>query len=369
MTGTTTAGANLAELSKLGTSVWLDFITSSMIESGELERMVREDSVVGETSNPSIFEKAIIGSDEYDSRLSQLVAEGLGTEEIYESMAVEDVRDAADILRPVYDRSGGLDGYVSLEVAPSLAKDSEATVEAAEHLWKRVDRPNVMIKIPGNREGLKAIKQSIAAGINVNATLLFSVDAYRDVAEAYIAGLEQRLQAGEPIDRVASVASFFVSRIDTAVDKKLDELGRPDLLGKAAVANAKVAYGAYQEIFGSERFERLAEQGAKKQRVLWASTSTKNPNYPDIKYVEELAGPGTVNTMPMETLLAFRDHGAVSDRLSGADQEASQLLGELEEAGVDFKQVTDQLLEEGIESFAKAMEKLLQGIESFAAGQ
>ncbi len=368
MTDTATTETRLAALIKLGTSVWLDFIKRSTIESGELERLVREDSVVGETSNPSIFEKAIIGSDDYDKRLRQLDDEGLEVPEIYETIAVEDVQAAADIMRSVYDETEGLDGYVSLEVAPSLAIDIEGTVEAAARLWKRLDRPNVMIKIPGNEEGLDAIRRSIASGINVNATLLFAVDAYKKVADAYISGLEDRAEAGEPIDKIASVASFFVSRIDTAVDKKLDELNRNDLAGKAAVANAQVAYAEYLELFQSDRFKRLSEKGAKWQRVLWASTSTKNPEYSDVKYIEELAGKNVVNTMPLETLEAFRDHGEAEDRLSGEGDRAKKVLEELNSAGVDFNQVTDQLLEDGIESFAQAMEKLLQGVENFAGG-
>ncbi len=368
MTDTAATETRLAILSKLGTSIWLDFIKRSMIESGDLERLVREDSVVGETSNPSIFEKAIIGSDDYDKCLKELADEGLGVPEIYETIAVEDVQAAADVMRTVYDSSNGLDGYVSMEVAPSLARDTEGTIEAAKHLWQRLDRPNVMIKIPGNEEGLEAIRQSTAAGINVNTTLLFAVEAYKKVADAYISGLEDRAQTGEPINGIASVASFFVSRIDTAVDKKLEELGRSELAGKAAVANARVAYAEYLEIFEGERFKRLAEKGAKWQRVLWASTSTKNPEYSDVKYVDELAGKDVVNTMPMETLVAFRDHGEAKDRLSGEGENAKKVLDELNSAGVDFNHVTDQLLEDGIESFAQSMEKLLKGVEKYVGG-
>ena len=353
----------LATLTALGTSVWLDQIRRSMIETGELERLLRQDSVVGVTSNPSIFEKAILGSPDYDERLAELAPTGADAQAIYEDLAIADIQGAADVLRPVYDATNGRDGYVSLEVSPDLARDTDGTLAAAKDLWARVERPNAMIKIPGTPEGVPAVRAAIAAGINVNVTLLFAVGAYEAVAEAYVAGLEDRAAAGEPVDHVASVASFFVSRVDTAVDNELDRLGHRELQGTAAVANARVAYACYQAIKASERWQALAAKGADTQRLLWASTGTKNPHYSDTKYVTELAGAEVVNTMPAATLHAFQDHGSAKDELAGQAAEAKRTLAEIEAVGVSIKDVTARLLADGIDQFAQAMQSLLTGIE------
>ena len=301
--------APLAALAGVGTSMWLDSLSRAMIKRGELERLVRERGVVGVTANPAIFEKAISGGSEYDEPLAALADAGLDAVTAYEALAVEDVRAAADVLRSVYDESEGLDGYASLEVAPDLAHDADATFASALDLWRRLDRPNVMIKIPGTPAGVEAIRRATAAGINVNVTLLFSVEAYAHVADAYLSGLEERVARGEPIRDVVSVASFFVSRVDTAVDRRLAELGREDLRGRAAIANARVAFARFRELFAGDRFGALAEHGARVQRPLWASTGVKDERYRDTMYVEELAGPDTVDTMPLPTLEAFADHG------------------------------------------------------------
>ena len=360
---TAAAASRLGALSAVGTSVWLDAIRRSMITTGELERLVREDAVVGVTANPSIFEKAILGSSDYDERLAELTEQGADAQAIYETLAVEDVQAACDVLRPVWEETSGRDGFVSLEVAPELARDADGTVAAAASFWERLQRPNAMIKIPGTDEGVEAIRRSIAAGINVNVTLLFSVAAYERVAEAYLAGLEDRLDAGEPVDGIASVASFFVSRVDTAVDRRLSDIGREDLYGRAGVANARRAYARFGAIVGGERFAALRARGARPQRPLWASTAVKNPRYRDTMYVEELAGRDVVCTMPMATLLAFQEHGEAADRLAGTGEHAERALAELERAGIDFEEVTSALLEEGIDAFAASMGKLLAGIE------
>ncbi len=360
---TSSTTTRLGALSALGTSVWLDAIRRSMVESGELQRLIGEDSVVGLTSNPSIFQKAMLGSPDYDEALRGLAEQDLDAKAIYETLAAEDIQGAAELLHQVYERTERRDGYASFEVAPELALDTEGTLTAARELWSRLERPNVMIKIPGTEEGVPAVREAIAAGINVNVTLLFSVEAYRSVAEAYLAGLEDRVERGEPVAGIASVASFFVSRVDSAVDKRLARSGREDLTGRAAVANAQVAYAHFEEIVGSERWKKLAERGAMPQRLLWASTGTKNPAYPDTKYVAELAGPHTVNTMPAATLHAFQEHGKAQDGLSGRGEEAARVLGEIAEAGVDLDEVTDELLEEGIATFKTAMAELIAGVE------
>jgi transaldolase / glucose-6-phosphate isomerase len=362
MTGPTTA-TPLSQLSALGTSVWLDSIRRGIIENGELERLVSEDSVVGVTANPAIFEKAILGSSDYDDRLAQLAREDASVAGIYETLAVEDVRAAADILRPVYDRTDALDGYVSLEVAPELAHDADRTVESVADFWARLDRPNVMIKIPGTREGAEAIRRSIALGINVNVTLLFSLDAYDAVAEAYLSGLQSRVDQGKPIDGINSVASFFVSRIDALVDRRLEELSRQDLQGKAAVAQARLAYAHYKQLTTSDRFKALAEQGARKQRLLWASTGTKNPHYSDIKYVEELVGPETVSTIPTATLFHYQQHGRPEDTLSSSEAAARQTIAEIEAASISMADITEELLSDGIQAFQGSMDKLFAGIQ------
>jgi len=361
---TVPATTPIGRLAELGTSVWLDSIRRSMLTGGELKRLVEEDGVVGVTSNPSIFEQAILGSPDYDGRLAELTHNGDGVEEIYWTLAIEDVQDAADVLRPVWERTGGLDGYVSLEVAPNVARDTDGTLAMARDLWRRCDRPNVMIKIPGTPEGVPAIRAAIAEGININVTLLFSLDAWAAIAEAWLAGLEDRAAAGQPVDHVASVASFFVSRVDTSADKRLKALGRAELCGKAAVANAQLAYERWQQLIASERFTALKTRGARAQRLLWASTGTKDPAYSDVKYVAELVGPETVNTMPLATLLAYQDHGELSEpRLPDAAPVAHETIAAVEAAGVSLQEVTDELLEAGIVQFADAMDRLLAGVE------
>ena len=352
----------LAALTAAGTAVWLDQIRRSLIEGGELRRMVEEESLRGVTSNPAIFEKAILGSDDYDDVIERLARDGFDPRSIYQDIAIGDVTSAADVLRPVYDELGGADGFVSLEVDPDLAFDTDRTIAQAREYWERVDRPNVMIKIPGTLEGTPAIEQAIYEGINVNVTLLFSVEAYETVAEAYIKGLERRQAEGKPVDDVHSVASFFVSRVDSEVDKRLEALGRSDLAGTAAVANARAAYQRYQQIFEGERFAALREAGAWVQRPLWASTGTKNPAYPDTKYVDDLVAPDTVNTMPLATLQAAAAHTEVSGPTALEDPTAD--LEALREAGIDMTDVTDTLLKAGVDAFVTPMEKLLAGIEA-----
>ncbi|MFL5822122.1 MAG: bifunctional transaldolase/phosoglucose isomerase [Solirubrobacteraceae bacterium] len=350
----------LARLTSEGVSVWLDQIRRSLVEGGELARMVEEESLRGVTANPSIFEKAILGSDDYKEDLEEYAREGLEPVQIYERLAQRDVQLACDVLAATHEELGGQDGFVSLEVAPDIAYDTERTLEMVRDYWQVVDRPNLMIKIPGTPEGAPAIEQANYEGINVNVTLLFAVEAYERVAEAYVRGLERRQAEGLSLD-IRSVASFFVSRVDSKADKQLEALGRTDLMGKAAVANARAAYRRFQEIFSGERWEALSDGGAAVQRPLWASTGTKNPDYSDTKYVEELVGAHTVNTMPMATLHACADHLEVTGPTAEADPTAD--LEALAEAGVDMKKVTDELLVEGVEQFEKAMDTLLAGIE------
>jgi transaldolase/glucose-6-phosphate isomerase len=351
----------LAALAGAGCSPWLDLLSRKLVESGELQRMVEEDSLRGVTSNPAIFEKSILGSEDYDDFLAELAGKGLDGRETYRGLVTRDVQMACDVLRPVWDETNHLDGYVSLEVEPDLAHDAQATIEAARLYWERVDRPNLMIKIPGTTEGGEAIETAIAEGINVNVTLLFGVEEYAAVAEAFIRGLERRHAAGESLD-VHSVASFFVSRVDSEVDKRLAKLGREDLQGKAGLANARAAYQRFQQIFEGERFATLREAGAPVQRPLWASTGVKDPKYSDTLYVDGLVAPHTVNTMPLDTLQAVADHGKV-EGVPGADDPAADLQA-LADAGVDMVDVTDQLLVEGIDKFITPMVKLLAGIES-----
>jgi len=351
----------LSALAATGTSPWLDQIRRSLTQGGELRRMVEEDCLRGVTSNPAIFEKAILGSPDYDGQIEELARGGALARAIYQDIAIQDVQEAADVLRSVFDDLDGEDGYVSLEVDPDLAFDCDRTLAQAREYWGRVDRPNTMIKIPGTPEGLPAIQQAIYEGINVNVTLLFSVEAYAEVAEAYIKGLERRHAEGKELD-VRSVASFFVSRVDSEVDKRLEALGRGDLQGRAAVANARAAYRRFEQIFGGERFAQLREAGAHVQRPLWASTGVKNPAYPETKYIEELIGPDTVNTMPMQTLLACAERLEVSGETVREDP--APVLEELAAAGIDMDDVTDTLLREGIDAFVTPMEKLLAGIEA-----
>jgi transaldolase len=339
----------LSRLADLGTSVWID----GLVPPAELERLAREDSVTGLTSNPTIFRAALLGDQRYADRIAALRDEPPAAR--YEALAIADVRAAADVLAP--------DGYVSLEVAPALAYDADATVAAARELWARVDRPNAMIKIPATPAGVDAIRRVTADGINVNVTLLFGLGAHAAVMAAYVAGLEQRLRRGLPVDHVASAASFFVSRVDTAVDRLLAERGRDDLAGRAAVANARLAYARATELFGGDRFAHLRRAGARPQRLLWASTGTKDPRYSDVKYVEELAGRGVINTMPPATLAAFRDHGHVADALTGSEPAARATLDALAAAGVDLDAVAAPLLDEGVAAFAVSMRDLLAGLE------
>jgi transaldolase / glucose-6-phosphate isomerase len=359
----------LLELSAYGQSVWLDQMRRSLLTSGELKRLVEQDGLRGVTSNPTIFEKAIGGSADYDNEMRELAAKGASVNEVYEKVIVEDIVAALDVLRPVYDQSDGRDGFVSLEVSPLLAHDTAATIAEAKSLFARVNRPNIMIKVPATPEGLPAIEELIAAGINVNITLIFAVKVYEQVAEAYIRGLERRAAKGEPIDRIASVASFFVSRIDTAVDRELEKLAqqRPetaDLFGKAAIANAKLAYQSFKGIFGGERFATLKGKGAQVQRPLWASTSTKNPRYSDTLYVDSLIGRDTVNTVPPQTLDAFRDHGHPAATLERDVEQATQVFSDLKSVGIDFDQITDELTREGVEAFSQSFNKLLQVIQA-----
>jgi transaldolase len=365
----------LWQLTRLGQSVWLDYIRRDILENGELEGMIRTHAVRGVTSNPAIFEQAIAQSDDYDEALERLVAEGRDASEVYEILAIEDIQSAADLLRGVYDESQGTDGFVSLEVSPELANDTEGTLEEARRLWQAVDRPNVMIKVPGTDAGIPAVEQLLFEGLNVNITLLFSLEGYERVMEAYLRGLERRAEAGEPLERVASVASFFVSRVDTAVDAQLEKLLEQthdeerkqhirSPFGKAAIANAKLAYQRFQEkICESDRFARLREKGAHVQRPLWASTSTKNPEYRDVIYVEELIGPDTVNTMPLKTLQAFADHGIARRTVDEDVERARAELAALAELGIDLDRVTAQVQEEGVEKFVTPFRSLLQSIE------
>jgi transaldolase / glucose-6-phosphate isomerase len=351
----------LAALTEAGTSVWLDQIRRGLIEGGELQRLIEEDSLRGVTSNPAIFEKAILGSDEYDDQIAELAGKGLDAKAIYEEVAIKDVQMAADVLRPVWDEAGGADGFVSLEVSPALAHETDATLEEARQFWQRLDRPNVLIKIPGTDEGLPAIEEAISEGININVTLLFSVEAYEKVTEAFIRGLERRHADGKELD-VHSVASFFVSRVDSEVDKRLESIGREDLQGTAAVANARAAYLKFKDIFLGDRFAELRAAGAPVQRPLWASTGVKNPHYPETKYVDSLVAPHTVNTMPMQTLLAAAEKAEVTG--ATADEDPSAELAALAEAGIDMADVTDKLLRDGIAAFVTPFEKLLAGVES-----
>src|ERR687892_1459538 len=359
------AKSPLHELSEHGQSVWIDFLSRDMLRTGELERMMREDAVVGVTSNPTIFQKAISAGDAYDDQLREVLQHERDPKEIFVHLASKDVGDALDLLRRVWDEGEGRDGYVSIEVDPNLAYDTEATIAEAQRLHELIDRPNLFVKIPATKEGLPAIEEMISRGRSINVTLTFSLDRYVEVAEAYVRGLERLVEGGGDPGKIASVASFFVSRVDTEADRRLDDIRGPDeLKGKLAVANAKLAYQRYKEIFAGERWERLAEQGASPQRCLWASTSTKNPEYRDVLYVEELIGPETVNTMPLETVEAFQDHGEVRLTLEEDVDEARELLDRLAAAGVDYGDVTDTLEREGVEKFADSFRELLEGVEA-----
>jgi transaldolase len=361
-TEVTDVNPNLRSLADAGTSPWLDLLGRSLVQSGELARLIAEDSLKGVTSNPSIFEKSILESEDYDEQLNELIASGddLSGQEIYEHLAIRDVQDACDVMRPVWEDSHHQDGFVSLEVAADLAHDSQKSIAGARDFWKRVNRPNVMIKIPGTPEGLPAIEQAISEGINVNITLLFSVESYERVAEAYLKGLERRLDEGASLD-IASVASFFVSRIDTNVDKRLDGTDHEQLKGTAAIANARNAYRSFERIFSGPRWEALHHAGAHVQRPLWASTGVKNPDYKDTMYVEDLVGAHCVNTMPRATLDAVADHGRISGPT--VQENPEDALAALADAGIDLQAVTDELLDDGVSQFEDAMTRLLEGLE------
>jgi transaldolase len=359
------AKSRLHELSELGQSVWIDFLSRDLLRSGGLARLMREDAVVGVTSNPTIFQKAISAGDAYDEQLREVLKNERDPKEIFLQLAAEDIGDALDLLRPVWDGGSGKDGYVSLEVDPNLAYETEATIAEATRLHELVDRPNLFVKIPATKPGLPAIEEMIAKGKPINVTLIFSLERYAEVAEAYIRGLERLVAGGGDPNRVASVASFFVSRVDTEADRRLDEIGGHDeLKGKLAVANAKLAYQRYKEIFAGARWEALAAKGASPQRCLWASTSTKNPAYRDVLYVEELIGPMTVDTMPEETIRAFQDHGRVALTLEEGIDEAKGVFERLAEAGVDYEEVVETLEREGVEKFADSFAELLEGIRA-----
>ena len=357
----------LAQLSKLGQSPWYDQMSRSLITQGTLKKMIEEDGLRGLTSNPTIFEKAISGSKAYEEALRSLA--GKSVDEIYDALVVEDIANAADVFRPVYESTNATDGFVSIEVSPLLAHDTAATVKEAQHLHSRLNRPNVMIKVPATPEGLPAIEQLISEGISVNVTLIFSVQVYERVIEAYMKGIERRVAAGQPVNRIASVASFFVSRIDTAVDKKLDEIAKAgraeaaELKGKAAIANAKLAYERFEHLFSGARWEKLAKAGAHVQRPLWASTGTKNPKYSDVLYIDTLIGAHTVNTMPPATYDAFRDHGKVVVTIHDDLKGAHQLFDKLKEFGIDLTAVTDELTAAGVKSFAESYNNLIAVIE------
>src|SRR5262245_7550688 len=365
----------LLEIQKLGQSIWFDNIRRAMLENGELATKISNDGLRGVTSNPTIFEKAITGSADYNDAMQKLITDGKNVVEIYEALVIEDIQRAADLFKPVYESTKKLDGYVSLEVSPLLAHDTDATIGEASRLWAALNRPNVMIKIPATPEGLPAIAASIAAGININVTMIFALENYQQVAEAYIEGLEKRAADGYPVDHVASVASVFVSRIDTAVDKQLETLIEKasnekakaelsSLFGKVAIANAKQQYQKFKEIFSTERFTKLKAKGARVQRPLWASTSTKNPKYIDVMYAEALIGPDTVDTLPPATFDAFRDHGKATLSLEQDLDGAEATIRKLAEASIDLKQVCQDVQDAGVKAFADSYESLIAGISS-----
>jgi transaldolase len=362
---------NLKQLSAVGQAIWLDYIDRTMLRNGDLARRIRDDALTGMTSNPTIFEKALAEGNAYDDQIRSAAGDFTAME-LFELIATTDVRDACDIFRPTYDRTNGNDGYVSIEVSPAAANDARTTISEATRLWATVDRPNVMVKVPGTVEGAVAVRQLTANGVNVNITLLFAIEAYKRVIDAYVAGLQDRVKAGKDVSRIHSVASFFVSRVDTEVDKRLEasiaknpanQQTLKALEGKAAIANAKLAYKLFQSEIDSPRWQSLAPSGATVQRPLWASTSTKNPAYRDVMYVEQLIGPDTVNTMPPQTIEAFRDHGVVARTVDAGVDESQRTIDALEKNGVSMRDVTDKLLTDGIASFQKSFETLLAGLE------
>lgn len=367
----------LLRLAELGQSVWYDYIRRDLYQGPELRRLIAEDGLRGMTSNPTIFQQAIAATELYDADIRRLGEQGLAPADVFESLAVADVSAAADAFRQVHEAAGGDDGFVSIEVGPHMALDTAGSIAEARRLWQRCGRPNVMVKIPGNEPGIEAIRQCLVDGININITLLFSVERYRQVMEAYLSALETRVAAGQPVDRMRSVASFFVSRVDTNVDKKLDAIAgessagsRPErqrqiareLRGKTAIANARLAYRAFEEVFSGERFARLREHGAKRQRPLWASTSTKDPAYPDLYYVEALVAPDSVDTMPRETFEAYKDHGNPRVRIHDDLDRAQDVLDGLAEVGIEESQIYEELEQEGVQKFSDSYDKLLQAL-------
>ena len=363
---------NIAALTALGQSVWLDYITRDLVRKGGLKKLIDNDGLRGMTSNPTIFQKAIASGTMYDEQVGQLANKSAS--DIFEAIAVQDIQEACDVFRPVYDSTGGLDGYVSIEVQPGLAHDTNGTIEEARRLWREVNRPNVMVKVPGTAEGAPAIRQLLSEGININITLLFSLQNHERVMWAYIEALEQRIAAGQPIDKLRSVASYFVSRVDTLVDKQLDGKIKASsdaaeqerlrgLFGKTAIANAQLAYARFREIFDGDRFTKLKANGAHVQRPLWASTSTKNPAYRDVMYIEQLIGPDTVNTIPQETLEAFEDHGLVARTVDQNIDAARKVLADLKAVGIDYDAVTKQLEDEGVQKFSESFADLLADVD------
>ena len=352
----------LNKIQKQGQSIWLDLLDREIMESGKLKNLIDNDDLRGLTSNPSIFEKAITGSSDYDEDIAKFSKNQDDNVAVFFDMAIKDIQQAADIFKPVFDKTGGKDGFVSLEVSPYLALDTDGTIEQVRDLWKRVNRKNVMIKIPGTKEGLPAIRECLREGMNINITLLFGLPRYREITEAFMGGLEDRLKEGHSIKEISSVASFFLSRIDVMVDPMLKEKGADKLVGEVAIASAKKAYQIYLEMIASDRFKKLEAEGAQRQRVLWASTSTKDPSFSDVKYVENLIGKDTINTLPLETIDAFLDHGKVAETLTKDIDHANKVMDELKEKGIDIDKITQKLEDEGIEKFNKAFDKLLKSI-------
>ena len=357
--------SRLHQVAQLGQSAWIDFLSRELVRSGELERMVAADAIAGVTSNPTIFQQALATGDLYDEQLSELAGSSIDTKELFVALGSVDVSEACDVLAGVHAGTDGVDGFVSFEVDPTLAYDAEATIAEATRLHEQIDKPNLYVKIPATKPGLTAIEEMIARGCSINVTLIFSLERYEEVVESYQRGLERLVAAGGDPASVASVASFFVSRVDSEADSRLDELGgHEELKGKLAIANARLAYQHFLDAFSSERWDFLASKGARPQRCLWASTSTKNPDYRDVLYVEELIGPNTVNTMPESTIRAFQDHGEAAARLTQGVVEAEALLDQLSSAGVDYDNVTEVLEREGVEKFIASFEELLAGIEA-----
>jgi transaldolase len=365
----------LQQLQSFGQSVWYDNIDRAQLVSGQFQRLLDEDGVVGVTANPTIFDKSISSGHAYDEQINELIREGKSTNEIYEALVIQDIRTVADMLRPIYDRTNMRDGYVSLEVSPELAHNTEGTLSEVRRFWKMVNRPNLMIKIPATPAGIPAIRQALSEGININITLIFALENYKQVADAYLSALEERVSEGKDISHMASVASFFVSRVDTLVDKLIEDKVKASsdaseqqnlksLEGKAAIANARIVYQEFRRIFGASRFEALEQRDARVQRPLWASTSTKNPAYRDVLYAEELIGPDTVDTMPLETIQNFRDHGRVMLTVGKDIEQAHKELDALEAVGIHYDQVTQQLQDEGVQKFADSFHQLFQSIDA-----